>query len=292
MNEKIERRRRDRRDQQAARFRFRRERARGGAPCGREGRRRREEGQRVHQADLRSQKFQDVARREIVRRHAGELLAERRPAVRRIPDHERGEDRSGEQSRRIGRRGKEPAAQRRRREQRQRDSGAEKRRGEFRQQREPEREADAEPAPRASAPDFDQRRQAEGPEDDERRVRRDDRRARDQRHRDPQQSGERGDRRGGEQPPGDPADQRGQGSEDRRVERANAEFAIPEERSRSANPDGDHRRMIEVAPREAPRPERVIGLVEGQLDASDQQELNRRHGEARSRRDSGDPRGR
>ena len=227
------------------------------------------EHQRVHQPDLRRDELDHVERLEAVRRGAAELLDERRPAVPGVPDDEGREDRRGDRQRSDGSRRDEPSPQRRRRCEGERDARGEKGGGEFRQQHEAERDADREkPSRLAGPPQFDQRREAQRPEHDQRRVGRREHCARHhERHADPHQDGER--RRLGrpEEAPGDEGDQGREGADEEERQGPDAELRAAEKGGRGADEEGDHRRMVEIAEGERSRPERVIGLVEGELEA-------------------------
>ena len=97
------------------------------------------DNERVHEPDLRDEELGQVIGRESVWRRAAKLLGEGRPAVRAVPDDERGEyhERDGEAGQQ--RRREKPAAQRGRRHQGESDARGEKGGGELRLQRQAKR---------------------------------------------------------------------------------------------------------------------------------------------------------
>ena len=73
--------------------------------------------------------------------------------------------------------------------------------------------------------------------------------------------------------------------------RPHAELRAAEERSRGADEERDHRRMVEIAEGKRARPKRIIGFVESELEPSGGQRLD---GQKRDRRRAGikpEPRG-
>ncbi len=244
------------------------------------------EDEGVDEPDLRNDEFGQVIRREFAWARAAELLGEGRPAVRGVPDDERGEyrERDGE-ARKQSRRDK-PAAQRGRREQGEDDAGREKGGGELRLQREAKRQAQRDqPAPLARAPELDQGAKPKRPKHDQRSIGGDEHRAdRDERHGDPHQRRERGFFRRMEQAPGDEGDKGGHRANDEERKRPHAELGAAEQRSRGADDEGDHRRVVEIPERQGARPKRIIGFVEGELEPPGGQRL---HGQKRNRRCAG-----
>ena len=79
-------------------------------------------------------------------------------------------------------------------------------------------------------------------------------------------------------------DQRRHRANQKERKRPHPKFACAEQRSRDADEEGDHRRMVEIAKGKRARPERVIGFVESQLETLRGQRL---HGQKRDRGDAG-----
>ena len=83
----------------------------------------------------------------------------------------------------------------------------------------------------------------------------------------------------------------GHRANDEERKRPHAELGAAEQRSRGADEEGDHRRMVEISERKRARPKRIIGFVESELEPSGGQRL---HGQKRDRRGAGvktEPRG-
>ena len=117
-------------------------------------------------------------------------------------------------------------------------------------------------------------REPKRPKHDQRRIGTDEHRAdRDERHGEPHERRERGLFRRAKQAPRDEGDKSGHRANDEERKRPHSEFRAAEQRSRAADEEGDHRRVVEISERKGARPKRVIGFVEGELEPPSGQRL-------------------
>ncbi len=213
-----------------------------------------------------------------------ELLGKRRPVMLGIPENDRAEQKKRDRSSQIGLAPLEPNPHLRRRQKPDRDAGQEEDAGIFAEQQEPHGNAGEVPPFAATAlPDQRQSDAAQHPEQDRRRVRiHDDRKERGVRHHGEPQRRRDADAAVVEQDDGEGINQRRRGDHRRDRHAAHAENGVAEQRGAEPDQIGDHRRMVEIADRQVPRPQPVIGFVGLEVDVAGDKAAQRHHREQNS----------